>query len=186
MLENQALPSHWRSSLKDSFCLLCSSSSSIWAPGMKWRSSQRCLRRENASKLLTISSLTGRSVFVMRSCCKDSPALAAIGSWTAGLLSYFVLLSSCLYRPNGKINSIEGVAEVKDPSQPAILSVSLSKGERSGDVFGRVCFTIIMQYGASQPGLFYTICIQAYRTLPTGSSPRTTRPTLWYTLASTT
>uniref|UniRef100_A0A3Q3W8L6 Apolipoprotein D n=1 Tax=Mola mola TaxID=94237 RepID=A0A3Q3W8L6_MOLML len=30
--------------------------------------------------------------------------------------------------PNGKINSIEGVAEVKDSSQPAILEVSLVKG----------------------------------------------------------
>ncbi|XP_029978865.1 apolipoprotein D-like [Sphaeramia orbicularis] len=30
--------------------------------------------------------------------------------------------------PDGKINSIEGVAEVKDPSQPAILSVSFFKG----------------------------------------------------------
>lgn len=29
---------------------------------------------------------------------------------------------------NGKINSIEGVAEVKDPSQPAVLSVSFFRG----------------------------------------------------------
>lgn len=38
-------------------------------------------------------------------------------------------MCSCLnYRSDGTVNSIEGVAKVKEPSQPAVLSVSFFKG----------------------------------------------------------
>lgn len=75
-------------------------------------------------------------------------------------------LSPSLYRPNGKINSMYGVAEVKDPSQPALLSLSLSRGEHTGDVIEQACFTITIQYRASSPGLFYTFYPYLYPGIP--------------------
>lgn len=41
------------------------------------------------------------------------------------LLFYLTLF---FHRFNGRINSVEGVAKIKDPSQPAILAVSFFKG----------------------------------------------------------
>lgn len=44
---------------------------------------------------------------------------------------------------------MDGVAKVEDPSQPGYLTLSLSRGEHTGDVTERACFTIRIRYRAS-------------------------------------
>lgn len=131
---------------------LCSCPSSTWAPGMRSRSSRLCLREESVTKPRTALWLTGRSRFTMQSYCKYRTALSEKKKQTEYLpcceKPFTLLHMSCPvslppWRSNGKINSIEGVAKVRNASQPAILDVSFFKGKYTKEP---LCLTFIIQH----------------------------------------
>lgn len=51
---------------------------------------------------------------------------------------------------DGTVNSIQGVAKVKDPSQPAVLSVSFFKGK----IQSAHCYIIYFDISHLQPHFF--------------------------------